>query len=324
MRAFLFPGQGSQKVGMGQSLAAALPSVRALYDEADDALGFKLSALCFEGPAEELQFTAHTQPAILVTSIAALRAVEELGGMKPDVVAGHSLGEWSALVCAGALRFADAVRLVHLRGRFMQDAVPAGVGAMAAIIGLEPRAVEDCCMEALSGDLGSLDDGSDAVCTPANYNGAGQVVIAGHRAPVEHAAQLAKAKGAKLVKLLPVSAPFHCALMQPAAERLARELEAIDIGPLAMPVVANVDAQPNRDAARVKELLVRQVTSPVRWEESMERLVELGATDAAELGSGRVLTGLAKRIAPALRLCNVETFAEAQALAAPNQEKPGV
>jgi [acyl-carrier-protein] S-malonyltransferase len=306
--AFVFPGQGSQKVGMGRALSEALPEARAVFDEADRALGWRLSALCWEGPEAELQLTANTQPAILAASIAALRAVETVAGVEPAVVAGHSLGEYAALVCAGALRFADAVRLVHARGRFMQEAVPAGVGAMAAIIGLEARTVADTCREALDG---AVDDG---VCAPANFNGAGQVVIAGHKQPVERAMQLAKDKGAKLVKALPVSAPFHCALMQPAAERLAVELAGVEIGALARPVVANVDAAENRDAARVKDLLVRQVTACVRWEETVRHLAERGVDTLVEIGPGRVLTGLAKRIAPSMKLFNVETPADAEAL----------
>ena len=306
MIAFVFPGQGSQKVGMGQALAAEVPAARAAFDEADAALGYSLSGLCFGGPEGDLQLTANTQPAILTTSIAALRAVTELAGVRPQVVAGHSLGEYSALVCAGALRFADAVRLVHLRGRFMQDAVPAGVGAMAAIIGLDAAAVAAACTEAVGGEA--------LVCEPANENGAGQVVIAGHAAAVERAMALCKQRGAKLVKALPVSAPFHCALMAPAAERLAGELAGVEVGALAVPVVTNVEAEPNQDATRVKDLLVRQVTGAVRWEQSVLRLAAMGVTDVVEIGAGRVLTGLCKRIAPSLRLHNVETPADARAL----------
>ncbi len=304
MIAFVFPGQGSQKAGMGRALADALPSVRALYAAADDALGYAISKLCFEGPESELQLTANTQPAILATSIAALTAVREIAGIAPEVVAGHSLGEYSALVAAGALAFTDAVRLVHLRGKFMQEAVPAGVGAMAAIVGLDARAVEDTCREARG----------DEVCAPANFNGAGQTVIAGHAPAVERAMKLAKEKGAKLVKALPVSAPFHCALMQPAAERLAAELAKVPVSPLAVPVVTNVEAKPNRDAARVKELLVAQVTGSVRWEESVQALAGMGTTRAVELGPGKVLSGLIKRIAPAIALANVEEPAHAEAL----------
>ena len=316
MIAFVFPGQGSQKVGMGRALAEALPSVRELYAEADEALGFALSRLCFEGPERELQLTANTQPAILTTSMAALCAVRELAGITPAVVAGHSLGEYSALVAAGALRFADAVRLVHMRGRFMQEAVPAGVGAMAAIIGLDASTVADTCREALDAEM-------EGVCAPANFNGAGQVVIAGHAGPVERAMTLAKQKGAKLVKALPVSAPFHCALMAPAAERLAAEMARIEVGPLSVPVVTNVEAEENRDASRVPELLVRQVTGTVRWEQSVQRLSAMGVTRLVEVGPGRVLTGLVKRIAPAILLHSVEAPAEAAALATSLKEATG-
>ena len=305
--AFVFPGQGSQKVGMGRALHDELPSARALFEEADATLGFALSRLCFEGPEEELQLTANTQPAILVASIAALRAVEERAGVVPDAVAGHSLGEYSALVCAGALRFADAVRIVHLRGQFMQYAVPAGVGAMAAIVGLDARTLDDTCLEARGG-------ADDVVCAAANWNGAGQVVIAGHTDAVERAMALARAKGAKLVKALAVSAPFHSALMAPAAERLATELAKISIDPIKIPVVSNVTAGANRDALQVVDLLVRQVTAPVRWEESVLALAEHEFTHVVEIGPGRVLTGLVKRIAPSLKLASVETPAEADAL----------
>ena len=304
MIAFVFPGQGSQKIGMGRALASALPSARALFAAADDALGFALSRLCFEGPESELQLTANTQPAILTASIAALQAVQEIAGVEADVVAGHSLGEYTALVAAGALAFTDAVRLVHLRGRFMQEAVPAGTGAMAAIVGLDARAVEDTCREARA----------DEVCAPANFNGGGQTVIAGHAAAVERAMQLAKQKGARLVKALPVSAPFHCALMQPAADRLAAELAKVAVGELKLPVVTNVEAKANRDASRVKDLLVRQVTGSVRWEESVQALAQMGVARAVEIGPGKVLSGLIKRIAPTVKLANVEEPAHAEAL----------
>ena len=318
MRTLLFPGQGSQKVGMGKLLADALPSARAVFQEADDALGFALSKVCFEGPEDELQKTAITQPAILATSIAALRALEEIAGISVadvGVVAGHSLGEYSALVCAGALRFADAVRVVHHRGRFMQEAVPAGQGAMAAIVGLEAKTVADTCREALDGvPPTDVPEGTEPVCAPANFNGAGQVVISGHRGPVERAMQLAKAKGAKLVKALPVSAPFHCALMEPAAEKLAWELAQISISPLRVPVVSNFEARENRSLTRVRELLVSQVTATVLWEESVRHIAAMGVTHAIEVGPGKVLTGLVKRIAPSVKLANVETPADAAAL----------
>ena len=285
--AFLFPGQGSQKVGMD----AGLPRTR--FDEADEALGFALSKIIAEGPDSELVRTQHTQPAILTVSIAWADQLRERG-IAADLAAGHSLGEYSALVYAGALTFADAVRLVHLRGKFMQEAVPEGVGAMAAIIGLDASTVADTCREASP-------DESDA-CQPANFNGAGQVVVAGHKAAVERAMALAKQKGAKLVKALPVSAPFHSALMAPAAERLRAELERVKVASLQLPVVANVTAEPNSDAARVKELLHRQVTGSVRWEESVQKLAALGVDEAYEVGPGAVLAGLVKRIAPAVKL----------------------
>ncbi|HEY1584926.1 MAG TPA: ACP S-malonyltransferase [Polyangia bacterium] len=287
MRAFLFPGQGSQKVGMDAGLS------RRRFEEADDALGFKLSKIISDGPDAELVRTQHTQPAILTVSVAYADMLAERG-VKAEVAAGHSLGEYSALVYAGALTFADAVRLVHLRGKLMQEAVPEGVGAMAAIIGLDASTVADTCREASP-------DESDA-CQAANFNGAGQVVIAGHKGAVERAMALAKQKGAKLVKALAVSAPFHSALMKPAAEKLGAELERVKVAPLAVPVVANVTAEPNADAARVKELLVQQVTGSVRWEESVQKLVAMGVDEAFEVGPGSVLAGLCKRIAPAIKM----------------------
>lgn len=287
MRAFLFPGQGSQKVGMDAGLS------RHRFDEADEALGFKLSKIIAEGPDTELVRTQHTQPAILTVSVAYADMLKERG-VVAEVAAGHSLGEYSALVYAGGLAFADAVRLVHLRGKFMQEAVPEGVGAMAAIIGLDASTVADTCREASP-------DESDA-CQPANFNGAGQVVVAGHKGAVERAMALAKQKGAKLVKALPVSAPFHSALMKPAAEKLRGELERVKVAPLAVPVVANVTAEPNMDAGRVKELLFQQVTGSVRWEESVQKLVAMGVDEAFEVGPGNVLAGLCKRIAPTVKM----------------------
>ncbi|HEY7375045.1 MAG TPA: ACP S-malonyltransferase [Polyangia bacterium] len=286
--AFVFPGQGSQKVGMGRALRDAYPEARAVFEEVDAALGYALSRLCFDGPEAELTLTANAQPAILATSVAALRALEARAPLRPIAVAGHSLGEYSALVAAGALRLADAVRLVHLRGKFMQDAVPAGQGAMAAIIGLSADDVAAVCGEAAGGD----------VVSAANLNGGGQTVIAGHKAAVDRACAAAKARGAKLVKLLAVSAPFHCALMQPAADRLAAELARVEVKAPEVPVVSNVEAKPNQDAARVKQLLAQQVTAPVRWEESVRCLAGLGVATVVEVGAGNVLSGLVRRIAP--------------------------
>jgi [acyl-carrier-protein] S-malonyltransferase len=290
--AFLFPGQGSQKVGMGRALYESHAVAKAVFDEADAALGFFVSRLCFEGPDAELTLTANLQPAILTTSIAALRVLEAETGLTPTVVAGHSLGEYSALVAAGALALRDAVRLVHLRGRFMQEAVPAGVGAMAAIIGLGVADVAAVCAEAAQGE----------VVSAANLNGGGQVVIAGHKGAVDRACVTAKARGAKLAKLLPVSAPFHCGLMQPAADRLARELANVSFETPKVPVVTNVEAAVNRNAARIPELLTRQVTGSVRWEESVKAIEALGVRSAIEVGAGVVLAGLVKRIAPSIEV----------------------
>lgn len=296
-RALLFPGQGSQKVGMGKELAREFEAARRVFEEVDDALGAPLSKLCWEGPESDLTRTEHTQPAILATSIAAWRALEaEKGPIGFEVAAGHSLGEWSALVAAGALGLADAARLVRLRGRAMQEAVPERVGAMAAILGLSASDVFDLCQAAADGGQ---------VCQPANFNGAGQIVISGHAAAVERAMAGAKAKGATRAVPLQVSAPFHCALMQPAAEQVREALWSVEIKPLVVPVVANVDAQPNHDARRVKDLLVAQVTAPVRWEESVERLAADGVSRGIELGAGSVLRGLVKRIAKEMAVVSV-------------------
>jgi [acyl-carrier-protein] S-malonyltransferase len=289
--AFLFPGQGSQKVGMGKALAEAYPEAKAVFDEADAALGFSLSRLCFEGPADDLTLTANAQPAILATSIAALRSLARETGLQPGVVAGHSLGEYSALVAAGAMRLSDAVRVVHLRGKFMQEAVPAGEGAMTAILGLDRATVEAACADAAR-EL-------SAVVSPANHNGGGQIVIAGTRAGVDRAVVLCKERGAKAIPLK-VSAPFHCKLMQPAADRLAVELARIELVAPSVPVVTNVEAAPSQDPARLRALLVEQVTAPVRWEESIQKIAALGAKRALEVGAGNALAGMVKRIAPAL------------------------
>jgi [acyl-carrier-protein] S-malonyltransferase len=282
--AFLFPGQGSQEVGMGRALAESSPAAKAVWAEADAALGFSLSTLCFEGPASDLALTANTQPAVLTTSVAAAAALAERG-VTPGLTAGHSLGEYSALVAAGALRFADAVRLVRRRGEFMQEAVSVGTGAMAALLGVELATAEQVCAEAAQGEVVGV----------ANINSPGQIVIAGHRTAVERAVAAAAARGGKKSVLLPVSAPFHCALMKPAADRLASELERLTVSAPRIPVVRNVDGGVTRTADEVKPFLVQQVASPVRWTDCVERLAREGATGFLEVGPGRVLTGLLKR-----------------------------
>ncbi|PNU19558.1 [acyl-carrier-protein] S-malonyltransferase [Geothermobacter hydrogeniphilus] len=304
MIAFLFPGQGSQAAGMGKDLASDFKVARDVFEEANDALGFDLAALCFNGPDEDLQLTENTQPAILTHSVAALRVLQEVSDLRPDYAAGHSLGEYSALVCSGALQFADAVKIVRQRGRFMQQAVPVGQGAMAAIIGLDAESLAQVCRQAADGD----------VVSPANYNSPGQVVIAGHAEAVARATDLAKAGGAKRAMSLPVSAPFHCSLMQPAADQLARVLEPIQVGELNVPVVSNVEALPNRESERVKDLLVRQVCAPVRWEESVTRMVESGVDHFIEIGPGKVLSGLVKRMARGSRIQNLAVAADIEKL----------
>ena len=292
--AFLFPGQGSQAVGMGRSFYDASPAAKAVFEEANDALGFDLAKLAFNGPESDLALTANTQPAVLTVSVAAARVCNE-HGLTPGLAAGHSLGEYSALVAAGALRFADAVRVVRKRGEFMQHAVPVGTGAMAAIMGLELPAVESLCAEAAQGE----------VLDVANINSAAQIVVAGHRGAVERAVALA---GKKSV-MLPVSAPFHCALMAPAAERLARELDQLTASDPRFPVVRNADAGVTRTAADVKPYLLKQVASPVRWTECVQRLVAEGATAFVEVGPGRVLTGLLRRIVDGGRGHSIEDVA---------------
>jgi [acyl-carrier-protein] S-malonyltransferase len=293
--AFVFPGQGSQQVGMGRALAEAFPEARAVFEEADRALGFPLSKLCFEGPVAELQLTANTQPAILTTSVAADRVLAARG-LRPAWVAGHSLGEWSALVAAGALSLAEAVVAVRRRGQYMQEAVPVGQGAMAAILGLPLAQVEKACADAAQGD----------VVAAANVNSPGQVVIAGHSAAVGRAIEACKAAGAKRAVPLPVSAPFHCALMAPAQERLARDLKALALRDPEVPLVNNVDARVVRTAAECREGLVRQVTGSVLWMPSVERLVSEGVHTFVEVGPGRVLGGLIKKINRAARVLSVQ------------------
>lgn len=285
MIAFIFPGQGSQKVGMGKALADAHPICRDTFAEADEALGESLSRLCFEGPEDQLTLTENTQPAILAVSVAAWRLVASLG-ITPAFVAGHSLGEYSANVAAGTMAFADALRIVRRRGRYMQEAVPVGTGAMAAVLGLESALVAQACEEAAEGDIVS----------PANMNGAGQVVIAGSTAAVARAGERAKALGAKRVIALSVSAPFHCALMKPAEDRLAPELRALQTSNPVVPIVANVDATPKTTAADAIEALVAQVSSPVRWEDVVRRLASEGVTTYVEVGPGTVLSGLVRKI----------------------------
>ncbi|HEY1372456.1 MAG TPA: ACP S-malonyltransferase [Candidatus Binatia bacterium] len=295
--AFVFPGQGSQYVGMGKEFCERFAAARETFAEAEEALHAPLTRLCFSGPEDELKLTENTQPAILTVSTAILRVLQSEYGLEPVCVAGHSLGEYSALVAVGALAFSDAVKVVRERGRLMQQAVPAGHGSMAVVLGLAAEDVEKICGEAAQGE----------VVGPANLNGAGQIVIAGAKAAVARAMTLARERGAKRVLELPVSAPFHCALMQPAAEGLKAVLASIDVKPFSIGVITNVDADINTDASRVKEVLVRQAVSPVRWEESIKRLEESAPERVLEIGPGKVLTGLIKRISPKLQADNIET-----------------
>jgi [acyl-carrier-protein] S-malonyltransferase len=295
--AFIFPGQGSQTAGMGQALAEAFPAARAIFDAVDAALGEKLSRLCFEGPEDQLKLTANTQPAILTVSAAAAAVLAEKGVL-PDLVAGHSLGEYSALVAAGALDAAQAARAVRARGTFMQEAVPAGQGAMAAVLGLEPGRVKTICE--------SVEAATGKVCSPANYNDPAQTVIAGDAAAVEKASAELKTAGAKRVLPLPVSAPFHCALMEPVKARLEPVLRAATWKAPRVPVVTNVEAKANRDPHRVVPLLLEQVTSPVRWIECVEELVRLGVSRMVEVGPGKILSGLVRRIDKSVEILNVE------------------
>lgn len=293
--AFVFPGQASQYPGMGKELAEKYPAARAVFAEADKALGFSISRICFEGTEDDLKLTANTQPAILTVSVAVHRVLAEKG-LTPDFVAGHSLGEYSALVAAGSLKFADAVVLVRQRGTYMQEAVPPGVGAMAAIMGLSPAVVADACKRAAEGE----------VCSAANLNSSEQTVISGHAAAVKRAVEIASQLGAKRAVMLPVSAPFHSALMTPAQERLAEDLQKTEFAPLRVPLVTNVDADTIETGAEAREALIRQVTAPVRWEESVRTLIDDGVNTFVEVGPGRVLTGLLRQIERSVAALNVE------------------
>ncbi|MBZ5694540.1 MAG: ACP S-malonyltransferase [Acidobacteriia bacterium] len=300
--AFLFPGQASQYPGMGRDLAANFPESRAVFDEADASLGFAISKLCFEGPEEELKLTENTQPAILTVSVAAYRALEKRG-ITPDFTAGHSLGEYSALVAAGALDFSAAVKIVRQRGRYMQEAVPAGEGAMAAILGLSPADVAEVCKKAAGGE----------VVSPANLNSPEQTVIAGSAAAVKRAVEIASQSGAKRAVILPVSAPFHCALLAPAQKRLEPDLRAAKFAELRFPLITNVDAEVVTSGEEAREALIRQVTMPVRWLDSVHEMVDQGVNIFVEVGPGKVLSGLLRQIDRSVRCFSVEDAASLQA-----------
>ncbi len=301
--AFVFPGQGSQTVGMLAELAATYPQVEETFREASDALGYDLWQLVSQGPAEELNKTWQTQPALLAASVAIYRVWQAQGGEQPVLMAGHSLGEYSALVCAGVLNFADAVKLVELRGKLMQEAVPEGTGAMQAIIGLDDAAIRQACEQSAQGQ----------VVSPVNFNSPGQVVIAGNKEAVERAGAACKAAGAKRALPLPVSVPSHCALMKPAADKLAVALEGITFNQPAVPVINNVDVKAESDASAIRHALVRQLYSPVRWTESVEAMAAQGVTHLLEMGPGKVLTGLTKRIVDTLTAAAVNDTASLNA-----------
>jgi [acyl-carrier-protein] S-malonyltransferase len=316
VHAFIFPGQGSQAVGMGRDLAAAFASAREVFEEVDETLKQKLTRLMFEGPGEELVLTENTQPALMAHSLAVLRVLEKEGGFtlrqKAAVVAGHSLGEYSALAAAGSFSVADAARLLKLRGQSMQKAVPAGEGAMAALLGAEMAQAEAICAEAAP--VPESDPPSREVIQPANDNGAGQIVVSGHRGAVERAVALAASKGVRRAMLLPVSAPFHCALMAPAADAMAEAFETTPPGTPVVPLVANVSAAKETDPVRIADLLVRQVTATVRWRECVQAMTELGVDSFVELGAGKVLAGLVRRIAPDATAISAASPAEIEAL----------
>lgn len=294
--AFIFPGQGSQTVGMGKDLFDNFSAAREVFEEAGEALGFSLSEMCFSGSEEDLAMTANTQPAILTTSVAAFRAMEAEGFAAPDFVAGHSLGEYSALVAAGVLSFADAVRTVRKRGMYMQEAVPVGVGAMAAILGADVETVETACSDAAQGQI----------CSPANINSPSQIVIAGDADAVDRACELLKERGAKRAVKLNVSAPFHCSLMMPAQERLEQDLRALRYAGFRFPIVHNVDAAINSDETRVCDALTQQVSGPVKWLQSVWELKTQGVETVVEVGAGKVLSGLVRQIDRDVRCLNVE------------------
>lgn len=303
--AYVFPGQGSQSPGMGKDLAEKFPVARQVFEEADDALGFSISQLCFEGPAEDLQLTENTQPSILAVSVAAFRALESTGAPAPAFVAGHSLGEYSALVAAGVLDLADALRTVRARGRYMQEAVPVGTGAMAAVLGGELSDVERICAEA---------SGTE-VCSLANINSPGQVVIAGNTAAVDRAVELLKGVAKRVIRLN-VSAPFHCALMKPAQDRLALDLERLEFKAPKFPVVTNVDARITTAPDELRDSLVRQVSAPVRWVESMQVLMQNGVDTVVEVGPGKVLSGLMRQTSRDMKSLNTEDAASLEATSA--------